>query len=407
MIMARRRGAAVRAKRRMFRRSAAQPAYGGRAAMSSTPAVDQGAQRRRRRPRGHAHQGRHHRRQAGVQVASITKRPNGYAFAHVEGSSRPASTACRWSATRSRCATATSSSSPARRCSSSTTEHRAAGPAAAVTGFTAGPGFRRSRFADIHRLARAAGARSALTFRRRAGGVPAFARSFFMQIRVLGCSGIRLPPAAGPLVPARRRRADRRRHRRRRPRARRDGAHRPHPGQPLAPGPRAGDGLLADSVMPPQRRRRPPVQVHALPQTTPCAATCSMASSGPTSRACPRPTCRAGARLLADRGRSGAGTRRPARRGAERRAHRAGGRLRGSVRRRAWATGDTGPNPALWDWLATMKVSPGHRDRFRDDEHELAATVSRHSTVDANDELARLTNRRRTSRTSSRARSRP
>ena len=67
----------------------AQPAYGGHAAMSSTPAsikVLNGAAAGREvtltkvvttvgKP--------------GVQVASITKRPNGYAFAHVEGSSRP------------------------------------------------------------------------------------------------------------------------------------------------------------------------------------------------------------------------------------------------------------------------------------------------------------------------------
>jgi hypothetical protein len=43
----------------------------------------------------------------GVQVASITKRPNGYAFAHVEGATRPSVNGVPWSATRCRCATAT------------------------------------------------------------------------------------------------------------------------------------------------------------------------------------------------------------------------------------------------------------------------------------------------------------
>ena len=43
----------------------------------------------------------------GVQVASITKRPNGYAFAHVEGSVRPSITASPWSVTPCRCAMAT------------------------------------------------------------------------------------------------------------------------------------------------------------------------------------------------------------------------------------------------------------------------------------------------------------
>jgi hypothetical protein len=43
----------------------------------------------------------------GVQVASITKRPNGYAFAHVEGSARPSINGVPWWATRCRCATAT------------------------------------------------------------------------------------------------------------------------------------------------------------------------------------------------------------------------------------------------------------------------------------------------------------
>jgi hypothetical protein len=39
--------------------------------------------------RGGAHEGCHDRGQAGVQVTSITRRPTGYVFAHVEGVNRP------------------------------------------------------------------------------------------------------------------------------------------------------------------------------------------------------------------------------------------------------------------------------------------------------------------------------
>ena len=60
--------------------------------------LDPRAQRRRRRPRGRAHQGRDHRRQAGVQVASITKRPGGYVLAMSKARFSPPSTATRWSA---------------------------------------------------------------------------------------------------------------------------------------------------------------------------------------------------------------------------------------------------------------------------------------------------------------------
>ena len=62
----------------------------------------------------------------GVQVASITKRPTGYVLAHVEGSARPtvnSTSARRRDGAASR--TATSSSWPARRCSSCRRPERA------------------------------------------------------------------------------------------------------------------------------------------------------------------------------------------------------------------------------------------------------------------------------------------
>jgi hypothetical protein len=64
-------------------------------------------------------------------------------------------------------------------------------------------------------------------------------------------------------------------------------------------------------------------------------------------------------------------------------AYRAGRRLcrlgRRPGRAGAWVfTGDTGPNPALWERLAAMKVQAlVIETAFRDDEHELA-DISRH-----------------------------
>ena len=73
--------------------------------------------------------------------------------------------------------------------------------------------------------------------------------------------------------------------------------------------------------------------------------------------------------------------RRQAHRGAACGAHRSGGRLRRRRRRRRgwWVyTGDTGPNPALWQRLEHMKVA--HlviETAFRDEERQLAR-ISRH-----------------------------
>jgi hypothetical protein len=71
-------------------------------------AVDQGAQRRRRRPRSGADQGRHHRRQARRAGGLDHQAPQRLCLRARRRRARgPASTACRWSATRCRCATAT------------------------------------------------------------------------------------------------------------------------------------------------------------------------------------------------------------------------------------------------------------------------------------------------------------
>ena len=82
----------------------------------------------------------------------------------------------------------------------------------------------------------------------------------------------------------------------------------------------------------------------------------------------------------ADRGRRDDAARRQEDRGAAGRAHRAGGRLRRRRRRAGWwvFTGDTGPNPALWQRLSTMNVA--HlviETAFGDDERQLAR-ISRH-----------------------------
>ena len=172
------------------------------------------------------------------------------------------------------------------------------------------------------------------------------------------------------LLPARRRRPDRRRHRRRRPAARRAGPHRPHPDQPFAPRPRAVDR--------PARRQRDaraapargadPACTRCPRRSRRCARTSSTASSGPTSRACRAPSircwrsCRSPSASVLELGRQ---------------AHRGAAPRRTPCRRSAspsmaatagwWVyTGDTGPNPALWERLRAHEGrAPGHRDRVQ------------------------------------------
>ena len=173
-------------------------------------------------------------------------------------------------------------------------------------------------------------------------------------------------------------------------------------------------GLLADSVT--RRRRaaqRPPVQVHALPATHRGAARARLQRRHLARLHAPARRRPPGAAVPCRRGRAGAGTgpaaasrccrpATPCRRWAY-------AVLAQHAGNGAWVfTGDTGPNPALWQRLATLPMAAlVIETAFRDDEHALADDQPAPVPGAAAERAGRSSTRRPTSTspTSSRARS--